>query len=153
MEMAREIALCHHERWDGTGYPAKLAGEKIPLAARIVSVADVYDALSSQRVYKERFPHQKCVQMIKDDAGKAFDPTVVGVFLELEAEFREIALRYRDAERAVGAEPGATTTDRAADVSEETVLSAVLEFVEQCSADLSSETTLPFNLPEVEHAS
>lgn len=93
LQMAREIALCHHERWDGTGYPEGLAGEEIPLAARIVSVADVYDALASKRVYKAAFPHAECVAMISAEAGKQFDPAVVSAFLDVEAEFRAIAQR------------------------------------------------------------
>jgi putative two-component system response regulator len=153
LQMAREIALCHHERWDGTGYPTRLAGEKIPLAARIVAIADVYDALSSRRVYKEAFSHERCVQIIKDGAGKAFDPTIVGVFLELEPEFREIARRYRDAKDAGGADRGDKITDHAASASEDAVLSAVLEFVEQCTEDLSSSNTSPENCLEVEHVS
>ncbi len=74
LQMAREIAFCHHERWDGRGYPDGLAGEEIPLAARIVAVADVYDALATKRVYKAAFPHGKCVEMIRAEAGKQFDP-------------------------------------------------------------------------------
>lgn len=94
LDMAREIALGHHERWDGTGYPAGLSGEEIPLAARIVSIADVYDALSSRRVYKEAYPHKKCVAVIREGAGTQFDPELVEVFSEIESEFREIAERY-----------------------------------------------------------
>ena len=105
LQMAREIALCHHERWDGTGYPKRLAGNKIPLAARIVAIADVYDALSNRRVYKEAFPHEKCVEIIKDGAGKSFDPEIVAVFLELQSEFRDIAQWHKDASKAVNKEP------------------------------------------------
>ncbi len=97
LQMAREIACCHHERWDGTGYPKGLAGEEIPLAARIVAIADVYDALSSKRVYKDAFPHEKCVQLVQQEAGKQFDPTLVEVFLQIESEFRGIAQRCADA--------------------------------------------------------
>ena len=100
LQMAREIAFCHHERWDGSGYPKGLAGEEIPLAARIVAVADVYDALATRRVYKAAFPHRKCVEMIRAEAGKQFDPAVVDAFLEVEAEFRAIAQRCRDAGEA-----------------------------------------------------
>ena len=100
LQMAREIAFCHHERWDGSGYPKGLAGEEIPLAARIVAVADVYDALATKRVYKAAFPHAKCVEMIRAEAGKQFDPAVVDAFLEVEAEFRAIAQRCRDAGEA-----------------------------------------------------
>jgi HD-GYP domain-containing protein (c-di-GMP phosphodiesterase class II) len=93
LEMAREIALCHHERWDGQGYPAGLAGEEIPLAARVVAIADVYDALSSRRVYKEAVPHERCVEIIQEEAGTQFDPALVEIFLEVQHDLREIAQR------------------------------------------------------------
>ncbi len=94
LRMAREIALCHHERWDGTGYPDGLAGEEIPLAARIVAIADVYDALSCRRVYKPAFPHEKCVAVIRDGAAKQFDPDIVEIFLRIESQFRKIAQQF-----------------------------------------------------------
>ncbi len=94
LQMAREIAFAHHERWDGTGYPSGLAGEEIPLAARIVAVADVYDALSTKRVYKDPLPHAQCAAMIKEGKGTHFDPAVIAAFCEIEAEFQEIAQRY-----------------------------------------------------------
>ncbi len=96
LQMAREIAFSHHERWDGTGYPNKLAGADIPLAARIVAVCDVYDALASRRVYKDSFPHSKCVQIIREGAGSQFDPVMVNVFLEIQSDFQDIALRCAD---------------------------------------------------------
>ncbi|MCH7812442.1 MAG: HD domain-containing protein, partial [Planctomycetes bacterium] len=96
LQMAREITLAHHERWDGTGYPDRLAGEAIPLAARIVAVADVYDALSSVRVYKERHDHQQCLAYITGQAGKQFDPQIVEVWQGIESRFRAIAKRWRD---------------------------------------------------------
>jgi putative two-component system response regulator len=96
LKMAREIAFNHHEHWDGTGYPRGIAGEEIPLAARIVAIADVYDALSSKRIYREAFPHDQCVKMICDEAGKLFDPGLVEIFLKLEAEFQEIAQSCKD---------------------------------------------------------
>ena len=91
LTMAREIAFNHHERWDGRGYPKGLAGDEIPLAARIVAIADVYDALSTKRVYREALPHEKCVEMIRSQAGRQFDPALVEIFLKVESEFREIA--------------------------------------------------------------
>ena len=94
LQTAREIALHHHERWDGAGYPSGLAGDSIPLPARIVSIADVYDALRSTRVYKDAFPHEACVQAIRDGAGTQFDPELVEVFLEIESEFAAIARRF-----------------------------------------------------------
>ncbi len=96
LKMAREIAFSHHERWDGTGYPKKLAGEDIPLSARIVAVCDVYDALAIRRTYKDYFPHEKCVEIIRKGAGSHFDPVLVDVFLKIQSEFRDIALRCAD---------------------------------------------------------
>ena len=102
LQTAREIALHHHERWDGAGYPAGLAGDAIPLAARIVSVCDVYDALRSKRVYKDSFPHEDCVQAIRAGAGTQFDPELVEVFLEVETEFAVIARRFAHEASATG---------------------------------------------------
>jgi HD-GYP domain-containing protein (c-di-GMP phosphodiesterase class II) len=96
LEMAREIANSHHERWDGEGYPSRLAGEKIPLAARIVAIADVYDALSARRVYKEALPHSECVEIIRQEAGRQFDPELVRIFLDVAPQFEEIAQRFAD---------------------------------------------------------
>ena len=98
LQMAREIAYFHHERWDGKGYPAGIAGEDIPLAARIVAVADVYDALSVKRVYKDAFPHERCVEIIRSEGGKQFDPDIVAAFLSIETEFRQIAEQFTDRE-------------------------------------------------------
>lgn len=98
LQMAREIAFAHHERWDGTGYPNGLKGEAIPLAARIVAVVDVYDALSSRRVYKGPRKHEECVSIIRQAAGTQFDPDLVAVWLKLEGRFREIARRYANDE-------------------------------------------------------
>ncbi len=94
LRTAREIAASHHERWDGGGYPAGLKGSEIPLAARIVAIADVYDALSTKRVYKEAFPHAKCVEIIRSEAGRQFDPRLVESFLEIAPLFENIARRY-----------------------------------------------------------
>jgi putative two-component system response regulator len=96
LEMAREIANSHHERWDGAGYPAGLAGEQIPLAARIVSIADVYDALSARRIYKEPFVHAECVEIIRRESGRQFDPDLVRIFLDVAPQFEEIARRFED---------------------------------------------------------
>ena len=94
LQMAREIAFSHHECWDGSGYPARLSGERIPLAARIVAVCDVYDALSSRRVYKEPLAHDKCVAIIREAAGTQFDPRIVELWLPIAKKFRDIAERY-----------------------------------------------------------
>jgi len=94
LQMAREIAFAHHERWDGSGYPRGLKGEAIPLAARIVSIVDVYDALSSRRVYKGPRKHEECAAIMRRAAGTQFDPDLVAVWLSLEGKFRDIAQRY-----------------------------------------------------------
>ncbi|CAK9048638.1 Probable cyclic di-GMP phosphodiesterase VC_1348 [Durusdinium trenchii] len=94
--MAREIADSHHDRWDGTGYPDGLKGESIPLAARIVAIADVYDALASKRVYKDAISHEECVEEIRRGAGSQFDPWLVDVFLSIQTQFREVAERFSD---------------------------------------------------------
>jgi HD-GYP domain-containing protein (c-di-GMP phosphodiesterase class II) len=96
LTLAHEIAVFHHERWDGSGYPSKLAGEAIPLSARIVAIADVYDALSARRVYKDAYAHERCVEIIRSEAGKHFDPRLVDVFLEVESEFAQIATSCPD---------------------------------------------------------
>jgi hypothetical protein len=94
LELSREIAMYHHETWDGQGYPHGLVGEEIPLAARIVAIADVYDALSVRRVYKDPYPHEVCVEKIRRDAGRHFDPDIVEVFLSIQHQFQDIAARF-----------------------------------------------------------
>lgn len=91
LEMARQIAYYHHERWDGSGYPRKRREDDIPLCARIVSVADVYDALRTKRPYKQPLPHQESRDIILSGIGTQFDPEVVNAFLENEAEFERIS--------------------------------------------------------------
>ena len=98
-EMAREVALTHHERWDGTGYPNQLAGEEIPISGRVVAIADVFDALVSKRCYKDAMPHDKAMAIIKDESGKAFDPAIVEAFF---SSIEEILVFYRDP--AIGGE-------------------------------------------------
>jgi HD-GYP domain-containing protein (c-di-GMP phosphodiesterase class II) len=94
LQMARDIAVAHHERWDGSGYPAGLAGTAIPLSARIVAIADVYDALSTRRVYKDAIPHEECLRIISGDSGKHFDPDLVEVFLSIEGRLSQTARLY-----------------------------------------------------------
>jgi putative two-component system response regulator len=109
LAMARDIALCHHERYDGKGYPHGLAGEEIPLSARIVAVADMYDALTSRRAYKEALSHAQAFEMLKEpvsheraatilakQSGRHFDPEVMRALLRSEAAFREIRDRFSD---------------------------------------------------------
>lgn len=90
LHMARDIALSHHERYDGSGYPRGLAGEQIPLCGRIVALADVYDALTSRRVYKQAFSHDVAREMILEESGAQFDPLVVQAFLANEDEFQSV---------------------------------------------------------------
>jgi len=87
LEFGISITSCHHERWDGLGYPKGLKGTEIPLSARIMAVADVYDALRSKRVYKDAYSHEEAVNIIKQGRGTQFDPDIVDVFLENHAEF------------------------------------------------------------------
>lgn len=96
LQMASRIALTHHERWDGTGYPRGLKGEEIPIEGRITAVADVFDALSSKRPYKEPFPLDKCFGIIEEDAGKHFDPQVARVFLSVKDEVVAVHGAYQD---------------------------------------------------------
>jgi putative two-component system response regulator len=93
-----EIAESHHERWDGTGYPYGLAGENIPLVARILALSDVYDALTSKRCYKEALSHTRSLEIIIDGRGKHFDPDVVDAFVSAEKDFLHIRDRYVDVE-------------------------------------------------------
>ena len=93
LDMARQVAYWHHERWDGTGYPHGLREFEIPLVARIVAVADVYDALTSRRPYKKAMVHDESRAIIVSGSGAQFDPEVVAAFLAHEDEFRAIAAR------------------------------------------------------------
>lgn len=94
---AREIAYSHHERWDGTGYPQGLKGEAIPASARLMAIADVYDALISRRVYKPAFTHEQAVAIIAAGRSGQFDPDVADAFLDIADEFRAIADHFSDA--------------------------------------------------------
>lgn len=94
--MARDIALTHHERYDGRGYPLGTSGEDIPFCGRLVCLADVYDALTSKRVYKTAYTHSIARSMIRDERGKHFDPSVVDAFLDNEAEFSRIREGFAD---------------------------------------------------------
>lgn len=96
LRFAKEIVYAHHERWDGSGYPEGVTGESIPLSARLMAVADVYDALTSKRVYKEACTHEKAAELIAEEAGKHFDPDIVQVFLKCQGKFKEISARYQE---------------------------------------------------------
>lgn len=106
LQEARNMAAYHHERWDGKGYPLGLKGEEIPLAARIMAVADVFDALTSTRVYKPAFPFEKAVRIIEEGKGTQFDPRCVEVFLEALPEVKDVLRRlnpeYKDEENNEG---------------------------------------------------
>ena len=96
LRYAREIARSHHEKWDGSGYPDGLAAEDIPLSARLMALADVYDALRSQRVYKPAYPHERAAAEILEGRGGHFDPDVVDAFRALDEEFMTIARSYAE---------------------------------------------------------
>jgi len=96
LELAAEIALSHHERWDGKGYPQGLQGNTIPLSGRIMAVADVYDALISKRCYKDAVPHDKVIAIIREERGRQFDPAVVDAFLAIEKDIHQISQSFAD---------------------------------------------------------
>ncbi len=92
VHIARKIARYHHERWDGTGYPDGLSGEEIPLCARIMALADVFDALYQDRCYKKAIrPASKVFEIIKENSGSQFDPNLTEIFLELQREITDIS--------------------------------------------------------------
>src|SRR5471032_3324780 len=96
LKYAKEIAYGHQEKWDGSGYPEGLSGDAIPISARLMAVADVYDALISRRVYKDGMSHEAAVAIITEGRGRHFDPDMVDAFLELQQDFIAIARRYVD---------------------------------------------------------
>jgi putative two-component system response regulator len=96
LTMAREIALCHHERWDGNGYPNGLAREAIPEAARILAIADVYDALMHDRVYRRALPEEEALRIMSAENGRQFDPSLMAVFFTVLDEFREVSQKHPD---------------------------------------------------------
>ena len=96
LRYAREIAYGHHEKWDGSGYPQGTAGEAIPVSARLMAVADVYDALISKRVYKPAYTHERALAIIQQGRGRHFDPDVADALQAIEAIFAEVARRYGD---------------------------------------------------------
>jgi len=98
ISMGIAIAGGHHEKWDGSGYPTGLSGDAIPLAARILALGDVYDALTSKRCYKEAFPHERSKEIIVSSRGTHFDPDVVNAFEEMEEEFKRVRSFYQDSE-------------------------------------------------------
>lgn len=100
LSLAREVCLGHHEKWDGTGYPNGIKGEDIPLSARIVAIADVFDALTSERPYKKAWPIDKVTEFFSEQAGKHFDPDLVPEFLSCMPQILEIKEKYCDSHEA-----------------------------------------------------
>jgi putative two-component system response regulator len=98
LTLAKEIAYSHQEKWDGSGYPEGLSANSIPVSARLMAVADVYDALISRRVYKDPMPHETALEIIRSGRDMHFDPDMVDAFLEIAEEFRSIAKRYADSD-------------------------------------------------------
>lgn len=98
LAIVKELVLCHQEKWDGTGYPRALAGADIPVSARIVAIADVYDALISSKVYKDGVAHDQAVQIIFSERGSHFDPDMVDAFIGVADQFAAIAQRLADSD-------------------------------------------------------
>lgn len=98
LQLARTIALAHHERFDGSGYPRGLVGRDIPLCGRIVALADVYDALTSKRVYKQAFTHDIARSIVLEESGRHFDPNMVNAFVQCEEQFLEVCGAHADRE-------------------------------------------------------
>jgi putative two-component system response regulator len=96
LTMARTIALTHHEKWNGKGYPNGIAGEDIPLVGRIVAIADVFDALTSDRPYKKAWPIEDAIDLIRSESGEHFDPQLVNYFLEIIKDVISISEKYSD---------------------------------------------------------
>ncbi len=96
LRYAMEIARYHHEKWDGSGYPDGLAGTDIPISARLMAVADVYDALISRRPYKEPFSHEKALSIVQEGSGRHFDPAVVNALMAQHEKLSRIAVEWRD---------------------------------------------------------
>jgi putative two-component system response regulator len=88
--------MTHHEKWDGSGYPNGLSGEEIPLEGRITAIADVFDALSSKRPYKDAYPVDRCFEILREGRGKHFDPQLLDVFLACRPEIEQIQLENRE---------------------------------------------------------
>jgi putative two-component system response regulator len=99
LQLVKELVHSHHEKWDGSGYPRGLSGDAIPVSARLLALADVYDALISDKVYKSGVSHEKAVGIIFQGRDSHFDPDMVDAFMDIEAEFNAIAQTYADSEQ------------------------------------------------------
>ena len=95
LNFASDIATYHHERWDGSGYPKGLKEDKIPLSARIMAIADVFDALVSERCYKQKMPFEEAINIIKEESGSHFDPQLVEVFLAHQEKYQDVELKIK----------------------------------------------------------
>jgi putative two-component system response regulator len=98
LKTVKELTLSHHEKWDGSGYPQGLSAHQIPVSARLMAIADVYDALISDRIYKAGVPHDEAVAIIFQGRASHFDPDMVDVFIEIQDDFHAIAERFADTE-------------------------------------------------------
>lgn len=101
LQVAKEIAYSHQEKWDGSGYPDGLSGADIPLSARLMAIADVYDALICKRVYKDPMPHDQAMRIIKEGSGSHFDPIIVEHFVAIEDQLKAIAAKFADSDQAL----------------------------------------------------
>jgi putative two-component system response regulator len=111
LRFARDIVACHHECFDGTGYPLGLAGEEIPLCARIVSVADVYDALTSHRVYRQALSHNEAVRIVVERSSSQFDPRIVAAFVDVADDFSRVCRELADCQEAAAGDATLATTE------------------------------------------
>ena len=105
LQMCVDIAHRHHERYDGTGYPGRLIGQDIPLAARIIALVDAYDAMTSRRRYKEAKSHEEAVEAVRREAGRHFDPVLGDASLRCHDQFKEVRARYDDSRGTLRAVP------------------------------------------------
>ena len=112
-KLAAEIALSHHEKWNGQGYPNGLSGKEIPESARIVAIADVFDALTMKRPYKEEWPVEKAMKIISEDSGTHFHPALVEVFFDIHEEILLIKSEWKDMEADNDEENAITLWDEA----------------------------------------
>ena len=117
LDIAKEIVYSHHEKWDGSGYPQGLAGNDIPISARLMAVADVYDALICRRIYKKAAPHAQAMQIIMDGRGTHFDPDMIDAFCAIAPEFQAIAERFIDTDAELQQKADILATMLAADSS------------------------------------
>ncbi len=148
LHQAREIALYHHERWDGTGYPFGIHSEEIPLSARIVMIADVYDALTSRRVYKDPYSHEVSVEKIRQGSGRHFDPHLIEIFLSIESQFEAISVSLRAPD-----EEGPATLNQPDDRSEDLISEATGNLIETLTGTHPTRTSSPLvTHPPIHHA-